>query len=209
MMTAMGLYNRYVLPSLLHLSMQAPDATRLRRRVIPEARGRVLEVGVGSGLNLPFYGEGVEHVTGIDPSPPLLARAGKAAETAPFMVDLIAGNAEAMDFDTASFDTVVSTWTLCSIPDVAAALVEIRRVLRPDGVFLFIEHGRAGEAPVRAWQDRLTPLWRRCAGGCHLNRDIAALISAGGLVIGDIDTGYLVHGPRVLTWHYRGRATPR
>jgi len=205
----MGLYNRFVLPWAIHLAMQSSDATRLRRRVVPEARGRVLEVGIGSGLNLPFYGDGVDNVTGIDPSPRLLRLAESRAKEAIFMVHLREAGAEKMRFDNDSFDTVVSTWTLCSIPDAARALDEIRRVLRPDGVFLFVEHGRAGEAPVRAWQDRLTPLWRRCAGGCHLNRDIAALIEGGGFVLRTIDTGYLVHGPRFLSWHYRGRATPR
>jgi len=208
MMPAMGLYSRYVLPWALHLAMQTPDASRLRRRVIPDARGRVLELGIGSGLNLPFYGKDVENVTGIDPSSRLLALAEKRAREAPFMVHLREAGAEKLRFEDASFDTVVSTWTLCSIPDVAAALAETRRVLRPDGVFLFVEHGRAGEASVRALQNRLTPVWRRCAGGCHLNRDIAVLIEDSGLVIRAIDTGYLVHGPRFLTWHYRGRAAP-
>jgi len=204
----MGLYNRFVLPWVIHLAMQNRDATRLRRRVVPEARGRVLELGIGSGLNLPFYGEGVANVTGIDPSPRLLSLAEKRAVEAPFMVHLREGGAEKMRFENDSFDTVVSTWTLCSIPDIAAALREVRRVLRPDGTFLFVEHGHSPEPRVSAWQDRLTPLWRRCAGGCHLNRDIAALIEDSGFRLGAIDTGYLVHGPRVLTWHYRGRAVP-
>jgi len=208
MMTAMGLYNRFVLPWVIHLAMQNRDATRLRRRVVPEARGRVLELGIGSGLNLPFYGEGVANVTGIDPSPRLLSLAEKRAVEAPFMVHLREGGAEKMRFENDSFETVVSTWTLCSIPDIAAALREVRRVLRPDGTFLFVEHGHSPEPRVSAWQDRLTPLWRRCAGGCHLNRDIAALIEDSGFRLGAIDTGYLVHGPRVLTWHYRGRAVP-
>jgi ubiquinone/menaquinone biosynthesis C-methylase UbiE len=208
MMVAMGLYNRFVLPWVIHLAMQTADTTRLRGRVIPEARGRVLEIGIGSGLNLPFYGDGVENVTGIDTSPGLLALAEKRARETPFMVHLRGDDAEKMRFDDASFDTVVSTWTLCSIPDLAAALREIRRVLRPDGRFLFVEHGRSPEPGISAWQDRLTPIWRRCAGGCHLNRDIAALIEGGGFRLGNVDIGYLVHGPRVLTWNTRGRAVP-
>ncbi len=205
----MGLYNRYVLPWVLHLAMQNPDATRLRQRVIPRARGRVLEIGIGSGLNLPLYGDDVRSVTGLDPSPRLLALARRRVPETGAAVDLVEGGAEAMDFEPWSFDCVVSAWTLCSIRDLDGALAEIRRVLRPDGRLIFVEHGRSPEKPVRRWQDRLTPIWRRCAGGCHLNRDIAAAIENAGFAVDEIDTGYLVAGPRFLTWHYRGIASPR
>jgi ubiquinone/menaquinone biosynthesis C-methylase UbiE len=208
MPNAMGLYDRYVLPWVLHLALQSADAARQRKKVVPRARGRVLEIGIGSGLNLPLYGDEVERVTGVEPSPQLLALARRQAERATVAVDLVAGGAESMRFETGSFDTVVSTWTLCSIPDVERALAEVRRVLRPDGRLLFVEHGLSPEPGVRRWQDRLTPMWRRCAGGCHLNRDMAALIIGGGFALGDIDTGYLVAGPRVATWSFRGSATP-
>jgi ubiquinone/menaquinone biosynthesis C-methylase UbiE len=194
---------------LLHVSMKNSQVTRQRARLLPAAKGRVLEIGIGSGLNLPHYGPSVTSVDGIDLSPPLLAMASKKVEGRYFPVTLHAGSAEALPFDAGTFDTVVSTWTLCSIADWAAALTEIRRVLKSDGAMLFIEHGRAPEDAVARWQDRLTPIWRRCAGGCHLSRDIAAMVRDTGFWLEDLETGYMIKGPRILTWHYKGVAHPR
>ena len=136
----MGFYRDRILPPFLHLSMRTREATRHRRQVVPAARGRVLEVGIGSGLNLPYYGPGVTAVYGLDPSAALLAMARKAARRAPFEIELVNRSAEDIPFDDDSFDSVVTTWTLCSIPDVLAALDEMRRVLKSGGEFLFIEH---------------------------------------------------------------------
>ncbi len=202
----MGFYDRYVLPRLIHLSMRNKEAARHRRRVVPAARGRVLEIGIGSGLNLPFYAAEVTAVHGLDPSGELLSMARKAAGGVPFALEFVEGSAEAIPFDAASFDSVLTTWTLCSIPDASAALGEMRRVLKPGGALIFMEHGRSPERRVEAWQRRLTPLWTRVAGGCHLDRPIDALIRDAGFAIDRLETGYMVKGPRLMTYSYEGRA---
>jgi ubiquinone/menaquinone biosynthesis C-methylase UbiE len=197
-------YTDRVLPHLLNLAMRHKELAAYRQRVVPAARGRVLEIGIGSGLNLPFYGAGVDAVIGLDPSSPLLTMAqGQATAGAP--VSMMQGTAEAIPLETASVDTVVTTWTLCSIPDVTAALAEMRRVLKPGGALLVVEHGRAPDAAVARWQDRLTPLWKPIAGGCHLNRKIDALIHDAGFAVTDLRAGYM-RGPRPFTFMYEGRA---
>ncbi len=202
----MGIYARRILPWLIDFGMRRKPLLRLREDLVAAARGQVLEIGIGSGLNLPFYPRDLEGLWGIDPSPALLAMARTQAAWVHFPVSLAEARAEDLPLDDHSVDSVVMTWTLCSIARPEQALAEIRRVLRPDGCLLFIEHGRAPEAAVRGWQDRLTPLWRRVAGGCHLNRPIDRLIEAAGLRLTELETGYLVEGPRPLTFHYRGRA---
>ncbi len=204
----MGLYGDLILPSLIHRAMRNPEAARHRQRILPAASGRVLEIGIGSGLNLPFYGGAVVSVTGLDPTARLLAKARLAAGVAPFPVDLKAGAAEAMPFDDRCFDSAVATWTLCSVARPEEALAEVRRVLKPGGELIFIEHGRAPESGVRAWQERLNPLWRRCAGGCHLNRDVTEALRRAGFRLSALEQGYLVRGPRFLTYHFAGRALP-
>jgi len=197
-------YADRVLPHLLNLAMRHKELAAYRQRVVPAAQGRVLEIGIGSGLNLPFYGPGVDAVIGLDPSSPLLTMAqGQVTADAP--VSMLQGAAEAIPLETASMDTVVTTWTLCSIPDVTAALADMRRVLKPGGTLLFVEHGKAPDAAVARWQDRLTPLWKPIAGGCHLNRKIDALIRDAGFAIMDIQAGYM-RGPRPFTFMYEGRA---
>jgi ubiquinone/menaquinone biosynthesis C-methylase UbiE len=203
----MSLYRRYIFPWLLHQAMKTEEATRHRERIIPAVRGRVLEVGVGSGLNLPFYAREVESLHGIDPSAELLERARKAQRNLSFPVELSQASAEALPFDDARFDSVVTTWTLCSIPEVAKALSEMRRVLKADGAFFFIEHGRSSDPRVEAWQNRLNPLWKLCAGGCNMNRDIENLVRRAGFKITHLETGYLTKGPRLFTFHFDGRAT--
>lgn len=202
----MGIYEKHILPRLLHMAMGNKDLSRLRAELVPQARGRVLEVGLGSGLNLPFYGSGVSAVTGLDPSPELLSMAEKNAGQTPFDLELIERGAEYLPFDDKSFDTVLTTWTLCSVPGIEAALGEMRRVLKPGGELLFMEHGLSPDRRVRAWQDRLDGLWGRCAGGCHLNRGIDVLIRDAGFDLHELEEGYLVKGPRFLTYSYRGRA---
>jgi SAM-dependent methyltransferase len=202
----LGLYRKYMLPWLLHLAMKNREASRYRSRIIPAARGRVLEVGIGSGLNLPYYSRVVESVTGVDPSAELLAMARRATKDLPFPMTFQQGGAERLALDDRSFDTVVTTWTLCSIPEGAMALSEMRRVLRPGGELLFIEHGLSPDRRVAAWQRRLNPLWNRCTGGCNLDRSIDRLIREAGFAIKRLETGYLIQGPRPMTFHFEGRA---
>lgn len=203
----MSFYRHHILPRLLHLVMRQEALVPFRRRVIGAAEGRVLEVGIGSGLNLPLYGPSVRAVIGLEPSPELLLMARGRAAAAPAPVELLEASAEAVPLDDASVDTVVTTWTLCTIPDASRALMELKRVLRPGGALLFVEHGRAPEPGVASWQDRLDPVWRRLAGGCHLNRKIDDLISGSGFRI-DALTNARLPGPRTHTFLYEGRARP-
>jgi ubiquinone/menaquinone biosynthesis C-methylase UbiE len=203
----LGFYERHVLPRLIDFAMRRKRLAALREQVVGEARGRVLEIGIGSGLNLPFYRRDLERLIAIDPSPALLAMARPHTAWVHFPVSLREAGAEALPLEDATVDTVVMTWTLCSIAAPEQALAEIRRVLRPGGALLFLEHGRAPEPRVAGWQDRLTPAWRRLAGGCHLNRKVDRLIAQAGLRLAALDSGYLVDGPRPFTFHYRGRAT--
>ena len=203
----MGFYQHHVLPRLLHFAMRQAPLLPFRERVIGGAQGRVLEVGIGSGLNLPLYGPAVDTVIGLEPSTELLRMARDRAATARVPVRLLEASAEAVPLDTASIDTVVMTWTLCTIPDPHRALAELRRVLKPGGVLLFVEHGRAPEVGVARWQDRLDPLWRRVAGGCHLNREIDHLIAGSGFRIDALANARLP-GPRTHTFLYEGRARP-
>lgn len=201
----MGIYQDRVVPYLVRLSMRNELLIPYRRRVVPAAEGRVLEIGVGSGCNLPLYSQHVREVIGLDPSAKLLDMAREAARPVSRPITLLGSSAEMIPLDDASIDTVVSTWTLCSIPDATRALGEIRRVLKPSGRLLFAEHGRSPDANVRRWQERLTPLWRRFAGGCHLNRAIPNIIEGAGLHIEHMATGY-TQGPRVMTFMYEGQA---
>ncbi|MGE5548541.1 MAG: class I SAM-dependent methyltransferase [Solirubrobacterales bacterium] len=202
----MGFYERWVLPRILDLVMRQKSLSEYRRRTVAGARGTVLEIGVGSGLNLPLYGREVTRVYGIDPSGELLAMARRRARTAAFPVVLMQASAEALPIDDRSIDTAVMTWTLCSIPDPLRALGELRRVMRPQGRLLFVEHGLAPEPGVQRWQHRLTPGWRRIGGGCHLDRKMDDLIRGAGFEFADLGTGYM-DGPKVLTFMYQGEAT--
>jgi ubiquinone/menaquinone biosynthesis C-methylase UbiE len=204
----MGFYRDQILPVLIDLSMRQQNLAAYRRRVIPAAEGRVLEIGIGSGLNLPFYSQKAEHVIGLDPSPKLLAMARQAARASSGPVEFVEGSAEAIPLEGGSIDTVVTTWTLCSIPDAPRSLGEMRRVLKPGGRLLFVEHGRSPDPSVRRWQDLLTPAWKRIGGGCHLNRAIGTLIEGAGFRFERIETGYM-RGPRPLTFMYEGSACPR
>jgi ubiquinone/menaquinone biosynthesis C-methylase UbiE len=201
----MGFYAERILPALIDLSMRNARLTPYRQRVVAAAEGRVLELGIGTGANLPYYGARTSHVTGLDPSPQLLARTAARIGQAAVPVELVQGSAERIPLSDASMDTVVMTWTGCSIPDVAAALSEMRRVLRPGGRLIFVEHGRSPEANVARWQDRLTPFWRKLAGGCHLNRPFDKLIAASSLRLDRLETGYMP-GLRPLTFIYEGSA---
>lgn len=203
----MSFHENYILPHVLNLVMRNRQFRPYRERVISSASGRVLEIGIGSGLNLPFYSSKVERLIGLDPSSRLLAMARRAGDRSTLPFELVEGSALSVPLDTASVDTVVTTWTLCTIPDAASAIREMRRVLRPNGELLFVEHGLAPDAGVRWWQDHLTPGWRRVGGGCHLNRPIRSLVESGGFRIARLETSYM-RGPRPMTFQYEGRARP-
>lgn len=202
----MGVYSELVLPQLVHFACGFKPIMRQREKIVPLAQGCVLEVGVGSGLNLPYYdARKVSKVIGLDPSPAMTRKAARKARSVRFDVQLINAPAERVPLASASIDTALVTYALCTIPETAAALREIRRVLKPGGRLVFCEHGLAPDANVRKWQDRITPAWKRFAGGCHLNRDIPALIEQGGFTISAMETMYLP-GWRPATFNYWGVA---
>jgi ubiquinone/menaquinone biosynthesis C-methylase UbiE len=200
----MGFYAHYILPRLTDLAMRNKESARLRADWIRHARGDVLEVGIGSGLNLPFYSLEVQRVYGVDPSIELQRMARQRAAAVPLQVEFLSQSAEEpLPLANASIDTVVVTWSLCSIANAPKALRQVKRVLKADGRLIFLEHGRSPDPGVVAWQDRLTPIWKRVAGGCHLNRKIDELITAAGFQIVEFRTCYLP-GPRPMTYTYQG-----
>jgi SAM-dependent methyltransferase len=203
----MGFYGDIILPRLCDLAMRNKQLLPFRERVIGAAEGRVLEIGVGSGMNLPFYRPPVREVLALEPAPRLVTMARGASRATSMPVSFLEASAEAIPLDQHSVDTIVTTWTLCSIPQAATALAQMRRVLRPGGKLLFVEHGLAPDEGVRRWQDRLTPIWRSCCGGCHLNRPIASMIETAGFRIDRIETGY-IPGPKPMSFMYEGSARP-
>jgi ubiquinone/menaquinone biosynthesis C-methylase UbiE len=204
-----SLYERFVLPRLLDLAMRQKPIMKQRAKVVPLAHGRVLEIGLGTGLNLAFYDRGkLEKLYGLEPSPELRDVAARRARETGLEIEFVGLRGEEIPLDDASVDTVVTTYTMCTIPDLERALGEMRRVLRTGGALLFSEHGRAPDAGVVRWQDRLNPLWRRIAGGCNLNRPIGDLLRDNAFAVDRLDTMYLP-GPRPLTFNYWGTARPR
>jgi len=201
-----GVYERWILPRLLDLSMRNRLLDHHRQRTIETARGLVLEVGVGSGLNLRFYSRAVDRVCGIDLSPELLRLAHTRTADAFVPVSLLQASAEHVPFAAATFDAIVMTWTLCSIASPLAALMEMRRVLKPGGDLLFVEHGLSPELRIARWQHWLTPCWKRIGGGCHLDRKADDLIRAAVFRIKAMETGYM-KGPKPWTFMYQGSAT--
>src|SRR5262245_37040174 len=187
----MGVYAKFVLPRLIDLVMRNEETAKQRAKLISHAEGAVVEIAIGSGLNLPFYGQVVTRLFGIDPSPQLLRMARARAGSSSFPIDFLEQSAENLPFADASMDTVVVTWGLCSMSKPADALSEMKRVLKPSGRLLFVEHGRAPDASVERWQNRVNPIWRAVAGGCNLNRRIDKLIRGAGFAIGEMDTEYL------------------
>jgi ubiquinone/menaquinone biosynthesis C-methylase UbiE len=203
----MGLYQKLVLPRLIDVAMRNKEVAARRALLIPKASGAVLEIGIGSGLNLPFFPRAITRLAGVDPSAELLSMARPKLAGVSFPVELFCRSAEDLAFDDRSFDTAVLTWTLCSIPHPQRAVAEIKRVLKRDGRLLFVEHGLSTDPKVQAWQHRLTPIWRHIGGGCHLNRKIDDLVSLAGFRIVELQTSYL-SGPRPMTFTYQGIACP-
>jgi len=202
------LYERFVLPRLTHLVCGLEPNRRQRAKVVPQARGEVLELGFGSGLNLSHYDTGaVRRIRALEPSVEMWELAGSAVATSPLAVEHLASSAEEIPLADSSVDTVVVTYTLCTIPDPGRALREARRVLAPGGRLLFCEHGLAPDPSVRRWQSRLSPVWRRLAGGCRLDRDIPALIGSGGFALESLSTMYLP-GWRPASYNFWGTAAP-
>ena len=203
---AMGFYRDQILPRLTHLMMSTKETTRQRGQALAGVAGDVLELGIGSGLNLPHYPAGVRRVVGVEPSVMAARMAGERIQKAGFPVKIVTGEAESLAVEEGRFDAVVSTFTLCTIPDVAGALATARRALRPGGRFFFLEHGLSSEPRVQKWQHRLEPLQKRVSGGCHLTRDPRALIESAGFAISGLETFY-ARGPKAFSFLYRGVGT--
>ena len=203
----MRFYDEKILPHLIDFACGMGHVMKTRAQVVPQAEGRVLEIGIGTGLNLSFYdAQKVSAIVGVDPAAQMQGKARERAEQIAIPVEMIALELGQIQAEDASFDSIVCTFTLCTIPDPIAALEEMRRVLKPGGKLLFSEHGRAPDLKVRLWQDRITPLWKPLAGGCHLNRDIPQLLRDGGFNIRELASRYLP-GPRPMTWVWHGWAS--
>lgn len=204
----MNPYQRYVLPKMIDIACGMGAVMKLRAKIVPQAIGEVLEIGIGSGLNLAFYNPNkVTAITGVDPAAQMQALAHTRAAAIDIPVEIIAVDVHGIHAPSNRFDTIVMTFTLCSIADPIAALTEMARVLKPNGRLLFCEHGLAPDLIVERWQHRLTPLWKPLAGGCHLDRNIPALLSTGGFSVEELSEQYL-SGPRALTYMYSGWARP-
>lgn len=202
-------YERRILPALLTCACSSPPMMKQRAKIVPHAAGKVLELGIGMGLNLGFYdADKVESVAGVDPAAELRARAEAAPRDPRLKVAVADGTAEALPFEDASFDTVVCTFTLCSVHTPQAALAEARRVLKPQGRFLFCEHGLSPDADVARWQRRVEPVWKRLAGGCHLTRPVARAIAEAGFTLEKVETMYVPRTPRIAGWNEWGAARP-
>lgn len=202
-------YERHILPHVIGCACGARPIQRQRAKIVPRASGLVLELGIGGGLNLAFYDPvRVESVTGVDPSEGLRQIAEAAPRPAGLKVEVLDGEAENLPFDAGMFDTIVCTFTLCSVQSPRAALAEARRVLKPDGQFLFSEHGLSPDPKIQRWQRRIEPFWIPLAGGCHLTRPVAASIRAAGFSVEAVETMYLPKAPKVLGWCEWGMARP-
>ncbi|WP_309606578.1 class I SAM-dependent methyltransferase [Phenylobacterium sp.] len=202
-------YDRFILPRLLTCACSSSPMMRQRAKIVPQASGQVLELGIGMGLNLSFYDpDKVSGVVGVDPAADLRAAAMAAPRDPRLAVTIEEGTAEVLPFADASFDSVVCTFTLCSVHTPAAALAEARRVLKPAGRLLFCEHGLAPDAGVATWQRRIEPIWKRIAGGCHLTRPVASAIAAAGFRLDRVESMYVPKTPRIAAWNEWGVATP-
>lgn len=205
----MGFYERHVLPHVINCACGTRPIMKQREKIVPQASGAVLEIGIGTGLNLPYYDTSrVTRLIGLDPSESSWKLAHSRAEALDLPIEFIGLPGEEIPLADASIDSIVVTFSLCTIPDPIAALKGMRRVLRPGGTLYFAEHGLAPEAAVRRWQDRLDRVWGLLAGGCHLNRDIPALLRLGGFAQCDVESMYLPGMPRIAGFSYWGSAQP-
>jgi len=204
-----GIYQEELLPRFQDLVMRRKATRAVRDRVCAGLHGEVVEIGFGTGLNTPFYPDQVTKVLAVEPSKVCMRLAQPRIARTAVPVDLAGLTGEHLDLPTEGFDTVLSTWTLCTIPDLAQALSEIRRVLRPDGSFHFVEHGHAPDERVAVWQRRIEPLNKRLAGGCHLTRRIADSIEQAGFTVTQLDTYYFKGEPKVFGYTFEGRAAKR
>lgn len=203
----MGMYEEHCLPFLIDKACGSPAIQHMRQKIVPLAEGVVLEVGMGSGLNLPFYdADKVELIWGLEPSLGMRKRAQKNIDRSPIQVNWLDLKAEQIPLDDNSVDTILLTYTLCSIPDWKLALQQMRRVLKPDGKLLFSEHGAAPDAGVLKWQNRITPVWKRFGGGCHLNRPISQYIDEAGFKIISLEADYIANVPKIAGFNYSGIA---
>lgn len=194
-------YERHILPKLLSCACSSPQMMKQRGKIVPQAEGKVLELGIGMGLNLSYYdADKVTSVSGVDPAAELRALAEAAPRDPRLSVKVADGTAEALPFEDNSFDSIVCTFTLCSVHNPPQALAEARRVLKPGGRFLFCEHGLAPDAEVAKWQRRIEPVWKRLAGGCHLTRPVASAIGQSGFTVEAVDKMYLPKAPRFAGW---------
>jgi ubiquinone/menaquinone biosynthesis C-methylase UbiE len=202
----MSVWSDSIFPRFLDWTARDNDELKeLRTRALAPARGRVLELGFGTGLNLPHYPPSITQIVAVDPNPGMARIAHRRIQDLGMTVEHHQSSAESLSFDTGSFDSVVCTLTLCSIPNVQAALAEVTRVLKPGGQFLFFEHGRHADSSVAKWQDRLNPLWKVVFDGCHINRDIAQLVSGAGLALRAIEHPRM-RAPGFVAYVYLGRA---
>ena len=202
----MGFYDKFLLPKVVHFSCGQKPAMKQRAKVVPLATGRVLEIGIGSGLNIPYYDSAtVSHLWGLDPSAEMWSIASRNAQEHHLDAEFIKSGAENIPLDDNSADTVVMTYTLCTIPDVQPALDEIGRVLKPAGKLIFCEHGEAPDESVRRWQERINPLWNVLGGGCNLNRPMTKLLEGGGFKSADLQTMY-IPGWKPACFNYWGTA---
>ncbi len=203
----MGFYERHVLPHMIDMSCSAKPVRKQREKVVPKAEGRVLEVGMGSGINIPYYDpERVDYVWGLEPSEGMRVKAKPNLARAPFEVKWLDLPGEQIPLDDASADTVLLTYTLCTISDSQSALAQMRRVLKPEGRLIFCEHGAAPDASTRKWQDRVNPIWKLFSGGCNLNRPIPDLIEEAGFKIRELETMYLPSTPKIAGFNFWGYA---
>ncbi len=203
----MNIYDDYVLPHLIHIACGSKPILRQRNKVVPFAEGRVLEIGFGSGLNLPYYdADRVEFIWGLEPSEGMRKKARNRIAKSNLEVKWLDLPGEEIPLDNNSVDTILLTYTLCTIPDWQAALLQMKRVLKPGGTLLFCEHGEAPDESVKRWQQRINPYWKKVAGGCNLNRPIPFCLEQTGFKIQKMDTMYLPSTPKIAGFNYWGYA---
>lgn len=201
----MGLYDKYILPKFLNCACGSKPINYQRQKVVPLAKGKVLDIGIGSGLNIPFYNsDKIDKVIGIDPSYELIELAKELANDSKASIELVIGSAESIPYPDNFFDTVLVTYTMCTIPNVAIANKEMWRVLKDDGRLIFCEHGLAPDKKISKWQNRIDPVWGKIAGGCHLNRDIQKLITDAGFSFESLDKMYIPSTPKFAGYNYWG-----